>query len=101
VLIAGPVLDFVRAHAVYPPAAPLPARPMIRRGSSGTTARELQYRLNVWIVTSPGVGLARLAPDGIFGPLTEAAVRTFQRTFALQVDGIVGPQTWGRLLRPL
>ena len=31
--------------------------------------------------------------DGIFGPLTNQAVRNFQRDYGLQVDGIVGPQT--------
>jgi hypothetical protein len=31
--------------------------------------------------------------DGLFGPLTEAAVERFQRESGLQVDGIVGPRT--------
>ena len=37
-------------------------------------------------------------PDGIFGPKTEAAVRAFQTAHGLQIDGIVGPETSGRLL---
>jgi hypothetical protein len=36
--------------------------------------------------------------DGIFGPKTEAAVRAFQTAHGLQIDGIVGPETSGRLL---
>lgn len=32
--------------------------------------------------------------DGIFGPQTEQAVLSFQRTNKLDVDGIVGPQTY-------
>jgi len=31
--------------------------------------------------------------DGLYGPLTEAAVERFQRASGLQVDGIVGPLT--------
>jgi peptidoglycan hydrolase-like protein with peptidoglycan-binding domain len=40
------------------------------------------------------------AADGIFGPDTAAAVRTFQTLNDLEVDGILGPRTWGRLFSP-
>ena len=49
-------------------------------------------------------GLYRGQIDGIRGPLTTRAVRTFQRRHRLQVDGVVGPRTrakLGRLGRPL
>ncbi|NLU50479.1 MAG: spore cortex-lytic enzyme, partial [Syntrophomonadaceae bacterium] len=32
--------------------------------------------------------------DGIFGPLTEQAVQEFQEAKAIEVDGIVGPETF-------
>jgi peptidoglycan hydrolase-like protein with peptidoglycan-binding domain len=34
--------------------------------------------------------------DGAYGPQSEGVCREFQRRFGLQVDGIVGPITWGR-----
>lgn len=38
--------------------------------------------------------------DGRYGPLTESAVRDFQKGQGLRVDGITGPQTFARL-RPI
>jgi peptidoglycan hydrolase-like protein with peptidoglycan-binding domain len=39
-----------------------------------------------------------VAVDGIFGPVTAAAVRAFQQAHHLLVDGIVGDQTWPALV---
>lgn len=56
----------------------------IKKGSKGYDVWLLQHALN-------------LAIDGIFGPLTDEAVREFQKENGLQVDGIVGPKTWAVL----
>jgi peptidoglycan hydrolase-like protein with peptidoglycan-binding domain len=37
------------------------------------------------------------AIDGIFGPITDAAVREYQQKHELVVDGWVGPITWASL----
>jgi hypothetical protein len=83
-----------------PAPIPLPRvipRPPLRMGSRGPAVAELQTRLNAWINRSLGTGLALLAVDGIFGPKTHAAVRSFQGAKGLPVDGAVGPQTWAAL----
>jgi hypothetical protein len=57
----------------------------LRNGSTGDTVKYLQ------------AALGDLKVDGVFGPLTEKAVRKFQKQQKIQVDGVVGPQTWSRL----
>lgn len=54
---------------------------ILKRGSKGKEVAQLQQAL-------------KLYADGIFGPLTEEAVKEFQRKYGLVADGIVGPNTW-------
>lgn len=71
---------------------PSTSRPMIRQGSRGEAVREAQRLLNRH-GASP-----RLNEDGIFGPLTAAATRSFQTRRGLVADAIIGPLTWAALL---
>jgi galactitol-specific phosphotransferase system IIB component len=57
----------------------------------GEDVRAVQQRLLDLGYTEAG------AVDSVFGPQTEAAVRAFQQTNRLQVDGAVGPLTRARL----
>jgi len=41
-----------------------------------------------------------LSIDESFGPLTEAAVKAYQKKQGLSQDGVVGPKTWAALLNP-
>lgn len=62
------------------------AATVIKRGSTGATVRTIQTKLKSW-------GYYTGSVDGIFGSQTDAAVRYFQRTNKLTVDGIVGTKT--------
>jgi hypothetical protein len=59
--------------------------PTLRRGARGEDVKILQRRLGIH-------------DDGIFGPGTEAAVRSYQAAKGLFVDGVVGRNTWGALM---
>jgi len=84
-----------------PPTIPPPPPPenvwppypgvILRRGMQGPSIKQVQERLNV-LGAHP-----QLANDGVFGPLTEAAVMDFQGQRSLNTDGIVGAITWNEL----
>ena len=65
--------------------------PLVKKGSSGDAVKKLQQTLN-------GKGY-KLTEDGDFGNKTEAAVKAFQKANGLEVDGEVGPMTWGVLIK--
>jgi hypothetical protein len=65
------------------------AQPELRLGDEGEWVATLQRQL-----THHGVPVE---DDGTFGPDTEAAVRDFQSTHGLIVDGVAGSSTWTAL----
>jgi len=65
----------------------------VQQGSTGDAVRAVQSQIH-----SRGDGANQVAIDGIFGPITNGAVRAFQELLGLAVDGIVGPQTYIHLV---
>jgi hypothetical protein len=81
-----------------PPSSPLaeksPRLALTTPRAQGSAVEELQRRL-AELGYQPG------PVDGIFGPQTEEAVRSFQRLNGGSADGIVGPLTWAALRHPV
>lgn len=96
-LQSGPGVDPAPAPAPAPaPSAAVDAvsvtsTPTLRIGARGAAVANLQRLLR-------DAGFSPGPIDGRFGPQTQAAVRQFQASRGITVDGWVGPQTWGRLL---
>lgn len=58
----------------------------IAKGSKGEQVKQIQHVLH-------------LIEDGIFGVITEEAVKAFQKANGLKADGIVGNKTWEALFK--
>lgn len=67
-------------------------QPNLRRGAAGPSVKALQQ-----LLTDAGVYTGPL--NGKFNLETSLAVRQFQRTSRLMVDGIVGRNTWAALVK--
>ncbi len=59
--------------------------PVLREGKQGYAVRYVQWRVGAEV-------------DGRFGPITKSKVSAFQNSVKAMVDGVVGPETWGKLL---
>ena len=64
--------------------------PLVKTGRKGELAKTAQYLLR-----HDGFDIDA---DGDVGPLTDAAIRDFQKAEDLSVDGVIGNQTWSRLI---
>lgn len=71
--------------------ATLAGCPVLKKGAQGNITKLLQEKLVKLGYSTNGI-------DGIFGSGTYSAVREFQKTRGLAVDGIVGQNTWRKLL---
>jgi peptidoglycan hydrolase-like protein with peptidoglycan-binding domain len=67
------------------PVSDLRGTPRLQRGSTGPYVKQLQARLSVSPVS------------GYFGPLTDAALRKFQKSHSLPVTGMTDGRTWSAL----
>ena len=87
---------FFALHPVPPPPPPnwteeiVKELPTLAQGATGADVRSVQGLLTARNYST--------AIDGIFGPNTNANVRSFQAAHGLAADGIVGPNTWPKLL---
>ena len=64
---------------------------VLRKGSKGEEVKTLQRLLNAFGNS--------LEVDGSFGPLTQEALRSYQKANQLECDSICGVQTWTSLLK--
>jgi peptidoglycan hydrolase-like protein with peptidoglycan-binding domain len=75
-----------------------------KRGRPAFGSRTMKRGDRGWDVAAMQYILARRgyppgAIDAVFGPLTDGALRNFQRAYGLVVDGLAGPQTISALRR--
>lgn len=68
---------------------------VLKEGATGDPVRIVQYYLDIIAYFNQTIPLIDM--DGVFGPQTTDAVKSFQRFYGLTVDGIVGTQTWNKL----
>lgn len=68
--------------------------PLLRKGDVGTYVKILQAFLTAYKYNIGNSGI-----DSEFGSDTESAVKRFQKNSGIEVDGIVGKDTWSKLMK--
>ena len=66
---------------------------VLKKGSKGDNVKALQI-----LLIGYGFDCGSYGADGDFGSATDEAVRNYQKAKGLTVDGIVGKNTWNKLL---
>lgn len=64
-------------------------------GTEGEKVRQIQNQLDR--IAQVYTAIPRISADGIFGPLTEEAVREFQNIFGLSQTGVIDFRTWYKI----
>lgn len=62
--------------------------PMLQKGDTGQAVR-------VWQV------IVGVDPDGEFGYVTKGATLAFQTEHCIEIDGVVGPESWSEGLKSI
>ncbi|MEU5510833.1 GH25 family lysozyme [Streptomyces fungicidicus] len=90
-----------------------PTRPSPASGGSGGTGRTTPPQASAWPLVKSGTRGADVATaqhlltaaghpttvDGVFGPKTRSATIAFQKAHGLSAHGIIGPNTWNKLIK--
>ncbi|HEX8206081.1 MAG TPA: peptidoglycan DD-metalloendopeptidase family protein [Solirubrobacteraceae bacterium] len=84
--VAGAQTSSGVSGAVDPGPSETASRALLQRGSVGDAVAQVQARIGV-------------DDDGIFGPITERAVRRFQAAHGLAPTGVVDAATWAAIFR--
>ena len=67
---------------------------ILKKGSKGQSVKALQAML-----VGFGYSVGSSGIDGYFGSNTESAVKKYQKAKSIEIDGIVGQNTWMKLLK--
>ena len=88
-----PYVTYETAPATPAPVSNVSGLPVLQKGSKGDSVKALQL-----LLIGYGYSLGDYGADSSFGSVTENAVEAFQEDCDLEVDGVVGPMTWAKLL---
>ena len=68
--------------------------PVLRKGSQGAPVKALQH-----LLIGNGCSCGSYGADGDFGAATDTALKAYQKSKGITVDGIAGAETWNKLLK--
>lgn len=68
---------------------------ILENGASGQKVRQIQEQLNT--ISNAYPAIPKINVDGVYGPATAQAVRTFQKVFGLPQTGTVDYRTWFKI----